>query len=247
VEAGDCAVEFIMKLLQRVFGTSLGRKYLMALTGAGLVCFVVAHMVGNLQVFLGPETYNQYAHFLQSTPELLWPARLGLVAMLVVHVWAAVTLSLENRAARPVGYEAAQLPGASLASRTMLLGGAMVGAFVVYHLLHYTVKAPGVNLAGVDFGTFEFKLKGGLAVPDVHRMVIAGFSRPLVSAFYLLGVGFLCLHLHHGVRAMFQSLGFKNQAWAGAINRLAVALAWGLFVGYVSIPAAVLLGFGKGH
>jgi succinate dehydrogenase / fumarate reductase cytochrome b subunit len=236
-----------MKLLQRVFGTTVGRKYLMALSGLGLVGFAVGHMVGNLQVFLGPETLNTYAHFLQSTPELLWGVRLGMLAILAVHVWSAVSLTLENRAARPVGYEAGKLPGASLASRTMLLGGTVVAVFVVYHLLHYTLKVQGVNLTGKDFDGFTYTLKNGVACPDAYRMVVTGFSQPVVAAFYVLGVGVLCLHLSHGVRAMFQSLGLKNRAWARAIDRLAAVVACGLFAGYAAIPVAVWLGLGRGH
>lgn len=216
----------------------------MAITGLGLLGFVTGHMVGNLQMFLGPEVLNRYAHFLQSTGELLWAVRLGLLALVAVHIWAAVTLTLENRAARPVAYERAKLAGASYASRTMIWSGLIIGAFVIYHLLHYTAKAQ-VNLTGQDFHAFRTTLADGRACHDVFRMVVVGFSPPLVAGFYMVAVGLLCWHLSHGVKALFQSLGLQNRAWDGAIRKLAPVLAWVLFLGYVSIPLAVLCGYGK--
>jgi succinate dehydrogenase / fumarate reductase cytochrome b subunit len=232
-----------MKLLVRLFRSSLGKKYIMALSGAGLVLFAVGHMLGNLQVFLGPEPLNAYGHFLQSTPEILWGARLGLLGLVGLHIWAAVKLTLENRAARPVPYDQGELVAASYASRTMIWSGLIIAAFVVFHLLHYTVQVKAVNLTGQDFGLFE-----DTHVPprhDIFKMMITGFRQPLVSGFYVLAVGLLCAHLSHGISAMFQSLGFKDKTWGPAIDKLAVLAAWVLFLGYSSIPVAILLGYGK--
>lgn len=234
-----------MKFLTRLFNSSLGRKFLMAITGLALFGFAVGHMVGNLQVFLGPDAINAYAHFLQTTPELLWAARLGLLAMVGLHVWAAVTLTLENRAARPIGYDQPKTPAASYASRTMIWSGLIVALFVIYHLLHYTVKAPGVNLAGQDFHGFHTTLKQGTACHDVFKMVVVGFSQPAVALFYVVAVGLLCWHLSHGLAALFQSLGLKSKAWGAVIGRLSVVAAWLLFLGYVSVPLAVTFGYGK--
>ena len=104
----------------------------MALSGFGLFIFVIGHMLGNLQIFLGPEPLNRSAHFLQSTPELLWAARIGLLGLVGLHLWSAITLSLENKAARPVGYAGNPVPvAASYASRTMLMSGLIVAAFIV--------------------------------------------------------------------------------------------------------------------
>jgi succinate dehydrogenase / fumarate reductase cytochrome b subunit len=232
-----------MKLLVRLFRSSLGKKYIMALSGAGLVLFAVGHMLGNLQVFLGPEPLNAYGHFLQSTPEILWGARLGLLGLVGLHIWAAVKLTLENRAARPVPYDQGELVAASYASRTMIWSGLIIAAFVLFHLLHYTVQVKAVNLTGQDFGLFE-----DTHVPprhDIFKMMITGFRQPLVSGFYVLAVGLLCVHLSHGISAMFQSLGFKDKTWGPAIDKLAVLAAWVLFLGYSSIPVAILLGYGK--
>ena len=112
-----------MSLAAAIFRSTLGKKFIMALTGMGLFAFVVMHMVGNLQIFLGPQSINDYGYFLQSKPELVWGARLGLLAIVVLHIWAAISLSAENRAARPTGYAVNRPVGSSYASRTMLMSG----------------------------------------------------------------------------------------------------------------------------
>ena len=192
-----------MELLNRVWRSSLGKKYLMALSGVLLFLFAVGHMVGNLQIFLGPEAINRYAAFLQSTPELLWPVRLGLLALVVLHAVSAIRVSLENKAARPVAYACAEPLAASYASRTMLVGGLMLGAFIIYHLLHFTVQATGLNLTGRDFTQFMDAQQRH----DVFKMIVVGFHQPIVALIYLLGMACLCLHLAHGVQAWAQSVG----------------------------------------
>src|SRR5687767_8669599 len=182
-----------MNILQRFFQSSLGKKYIMGLTGLGLFLFVVGHLLGNLQIFLGPEVINTYGHFLQTTPELIWPARLALLAFVGLHIWAAVALTAQNRAARGVvNYSSAYTPTvASYASRTMLMSGVIIAAFVIYHILHFTVQVRAINLTGKDFVALT-DLKGR---HDVYAMMIAGFQQPLVSGFYIVAMGLLCLHL----------------------------------------------------
>src|SRR5690348_1598924 len=124
-----------MNLVSNLFRSSLGKKYIMAVTGFFMFLFVVGHLAGNLQIFLGPEAINRYGHFLQSNLELVWPARLAMLAFLVLHVWSASKLTAENRAARPEGYAAYQPIGSSYASRTMLMSGLIVLVFIIYHLL----------------------------------------------------------------------------------------------------------------
>jgi succinate dehydrogenase / fumarate reductase cytochrome b subunit len=223
------------------FRSSLGKKYVMAVSGFALLVFAVGHMVGNLQVFLGPNTINAYGNFLQTTPELLWSARLGLLVMVGLHLYSAFALTAENRAARPVGYGEYKPVAATFASRTMLMSGLIVAAFIIYHLLHYTVQVQAINLTGQDFHPF----KDEQGRHDIHRMMIVGFSNPLVSGFYLLGVGLLCLHLSHGASSMFQSLGLKSQPFGRWLDLVARGLAVVLFLGYSSIPLAVLVGFLK--
>jgi succinate dehydrogenase / fumarate reductase, cytochrome b subunit len=230
-----------MNIVAGIFGSSLGKKYLMAVSGLALFIFVVGHMLGNLQVFLGPETINAYGHFLQSQPELLWGARIGLLVMVAIHIWAAVKVSAENRAARPKGYAAAKLPGASYASRTMFVTGLILLGFIVYHLLHFTVQAKGINFTGTDFRT----LHDSQQRHHVYNMIVLGFSQPVVAIFYIVSMTILSVHLSHGVASMFQSLGLKNRKFGQAIDRFALIAAGCLVVGYSSIPIAVLAGLLK--
>jgi succinate dehydrogenase / fumarate reductase, cytochrome b subunit len=224
-----------------LFRSSLGKKFVMAASGALLFLFVAGHLVGNLQIFLGPEAINRYGDFLQSNVEIIWPARIGLLALVALHVWSAIRLSLENKAARPVGYAGdPAAPAASYAARTMLMSGLIVAAFVIYHLLHYTVQVRAINLTGQDF----LALHDEKGRHDVYAMVVMGFRNPIVSGFYIVAMALLCLHLHHGIYAMFQSLGIKT----GFCPCLPKCLArWGailIFAGYVSIPVSVLAGLG---
>jgi succinate dehydrogenase / fumarate reductase, cytochrome b subunit len=213
----------------RLFFSSLGKKYLMALTGAALFLFVIAHLAGNLQIFLGAESLNKYAHFLKSNPELLWPSRIGLLACVLVHLWASITLTIENQTSRESRYEVNKVVGATLASRTMIWSGAIIACFVGYHLAHYTLLWTNPEYSKLS----------------VYEMVVAGFSVPAISGFYILGVGLLCWHLSHGVGAMFQSLGLTNEVYRTRIDRAAIVLAIVIFAGYASIPLAVLMGVVK--
>ena len=214
----------------------------MAITGMVLLLFVVMHLLGNLQIFLGPEALNRYGDFLQSNPEIIWPARIGLSLLVALHIWSAIKLSFENKAARPIGYANAPTPvAASYASRTMMMSGLIVAAFIIYHLLHFTVQVRAINLTGKDF----VMLQDGKGRHDVFAMMVTGFRQPLVSAFYILAMALLCLHLSHGVSAMFQSLGLKNIIYAPLIDRFAKVASLLIFIGYISIPIAVLLGYGR--
>ena len=225
-----------MNCITAIFQSTIGKKYLMATTGLLLVLFVIGHMLGNLQIFLGAETINAYGAFLKGKPALLWSARVGLLVTAAMHVWAAATLAVRNRAARPTPYRVKRFAGAGYASRTMIWSGLIVLAFIVYHLLHFT------------FGVVDpalLQLQDEAQRHDVYRMVVLGFSHPLVSGFYILSMALLCAHLRHGGSSLLQSLGFRagrQRVWA---DRLAALLAWVVFVGNSSIPLAVLLGYGK--
>jgi succinate dehydrogenase / fumarate reductase cytochrome b subunit len=210
----------------------------MAITGFGLFGFVVVHMVGNLQIFLGPEAINDYGYFLQSKPELVWPARLGLLILVLLHIWAAIKLSAENRAARPVGYGDTKIVAASYASRTMLVSGVIIFVFIVYHLLHFTVQVQGINMTGQNFTYLE----DAKHHHDVYSMMVLAFHQPVVAIFYTLSMGLLSLHLSHGISSMFLSLGWKNRKYGSCLDRFALIAAGILLVGYASIPLAVLTG-----
>ena len=230
-----------MNIVAAFFKSSLGKKYIMALTGVGMFIFVVGHMVGNLQIFVGQEEINRYGAFLQGLGELLWGARIGLIALVAMHIWSAVTLSAQNKAARPVGYGNYNPVGSSYASRTMLMSGLIIAAFIVYHLLHYTFVVQAINGTGQNFA----ELHDSQGRHDIYRMMILGFRQPIVSLFYVVGIALLCLHLSHGVSAMFQSLGLKDRNWKPLIDGFAKFIAIVLFVGYCSIPIAVLTGIVK--
>jgi succinate dehydrogenase / fumarate reductase cytochrome b subunit len=231
-----------MKLITHIFRSSLGKKYIMAVSGFVLFLFVIGHMVGNLQFFLGAESINRYGHFLQSNIELLWPARIFLLLMIGLHIWSAIKLSAENKAARPVAYANWNPTVATYASRTMLMSGIIIFVFIIYHLLHYTVQVQSINLTGQSFVSFEDPQKRH----DIFRMMVVGFSNIWVSGFYIIGIGLLCLHLSHGVSAMFQSLGWKNKVYGPCLDKAARVIAVLIFIGYVSIPISVLAGYGRG-
>ena len=221
-----------MNLFSRVFRSSLGKKYVMAITGLLLFLFVIVHMAGNLQVFLGREPMNEYAALLASKPALLWTARVGLFIITILHIISALQLASENRAARPESYVEGK-PIATLASRTILISGLIIFAFIIYHLMHFTL-----GVTNPDFAD----LKDPLGQHDVYQLVVDGFRNPYVSIFYIVSMGLLCLHLSHGVSSLFQSLGIRRKSSVASFNRFAQVSAFVIFIGNCSIPIAILAG-----
>jgi succinate dehydrogenase / fumarate reductase cytochrome b subunit len=222
--------------LTRFCTSSIGRKWIVAVTGLALFGFVVGHLVGNLQVFLGPESINRYGAFLQGLGELLWAVRFGLLAMLVLHIIFTIKLRGENRAARPTRYAVTEYRAATRPARWMLLSGIMVLCFIIYHLLHFTVQTIDPSYVA---------LHDAQGRHDVYRMMILGFTNKAASAFYLVGVGLLAMHLNHGIQSMFQTLGLSSGKVAPLWQKGGQAFSWLLFIGYASIPVAVLTGVVK--
>lgn len=213
--------------------SSVGAKVLMAVTGILLTLFVIGHMLGNLQVFLGPEKLNDYAETLHNLGPLLWVIRIGLLAILLLHICAAITVVRMSRAARPVDYQQRKDLATSFAARTMLVSGLLLVVFIVFHILHFTVGA--IDLAGsTDLG------EGGSK--DVYKMVVVGFQHMPTTAIYILGMLILCLHLSHGVSSLMQTLGFRNASNANAIDKVGPAFGVFIFVGNVSMPLAAITG-----
>ena len=222
-----------MKALIAFYQSSIGKKWVVALTGAILILFVIGHMLGNLQIFLGQDTLNAYAQKLQSLGELLWVARIGLLVTVILHIVTTVLLAIQNAMARPQKYEVKKRVAATLAARTMLVSGLIVLCFIIFHILHYTT---------MSFYPDWKEWHDAAGRHDVYRMMIVGFQNKWVSAFYILSVFLLCMHLSHGIQSFLQTLGIRTRGWAAGISKASVVLAWLIFLGYASIPTAVLLG-----
>lgn len=230
---------------------SLVKKYLMAVTGLVLALFVLGHMIGNLQIFLGPEAINAYAyhlHNLPGKPFSLWAIRAVLLLCLVVHVWMAVLLVKENRRARPDSYRVKKSEVASYAARTMPVTGVLILGFIVFHILQYTTRVAPEDY-NQTIGNVVIDLGHGITAPgfDVFAMMIKGFSSPLISIFYIVIMALLCMHLSHGFASMFQSVGLRNESWRYKLVALAKVYGFVVFIGFISIPIAVLAGYGKGY
>ncbi|MGH9855830.1 MAG: succinate dehydrogenase cytochrome b subunit [Blastocatellia bacterium] len=220
--------------LTRLWRSSLGKKYVMAITGLGLWGFVIIHMLGNLQIFLGPEKINAYAALLKATPALLWSARAGLLFIAALHVVTAAQLVLANRRARPIGYEFKKPVASTFANRTMFLSGLVILAFILFHLAHFTLGWVNPQFP---------RLEDAEGRHNVYRMMITGFSNPVVSIFYIVSMGLLLSHLSHGVSSVFQSLGLRSKKTFGFFDKLAKVSALALFIGNSLIPLAILFGF----
>ena len=233
-----------MTLAQSIFRSTLGKKYLMALSGLALFGFVVAHLLGNLQVFGPPDLINGYAHFLKSKPGLVWGARLGLLVIVAVHIYCALSLAATAKAARPVQYAGGSAYGSTWASRYMIVSGLVILAFIVYHLAHFTALLPGINGWG-DFRALKTELKGHGEVADVYAMMVLGFRVWWVALFYVVAQALLFIHLGHGLAAMFQSFGLRNHVWWPRIQVFAKVFSLAILLGYISIPIAITFGMGR--
>jgi succinate dehydrogenase / fumarate reductase cytochrome b subunit len=220
----------------RFYDAPIGKKVVMAVTGLILFGYVVAHLLGNLQIYSSnPEQINRYAAFLHNPANALalWAARGVLLIAVVMHITAAVQLWGQNNAARPVGYHRKADVPTSYAARTMRYSGIIIAAFVIFHILHLTVGAiPG--LPGQEIGPNE---------PNVRANVIHGFQNVWVSGFYILAMVLLCMHLYHGIWSMFQSLGVSHPKYTPILKRSSAIIAVLIAIGNISIPVAVLAGW----
>jgi len=241
-----------MNLAGSLFRSSIGRKILMAVTGVILLGFVIGHLVGNLQIFQEPDHINGYAAFLHQLGPLLWVARIVLLVSVVIHIWAATVLTLENKKARGGEYGFKHTIQATLASRAMRWTGYIVLAFLFYHLAHFTWGKAQPAAFKENLPTYlmqgDYRVAGFVTVPmgaqvlDVRSMMILGFQNPVVSLFYIIAVGLLSFHLLHGIDSLFQSLGLRNAKWSGALRKIAAVFCVLYFLGNLAIPGAVLLG-----
>jgi succinate dehydrogenase / fumarate reductase cytochrome b subunit len=226
-------------LLLDLYGTAVGKKYAMAISGIALMGFVLFHMIGNTKMYLGAVELNEYAEFLKKLlyplapkESVLWILRAGLLGMLALHLHAAWSLTVLNRHARSVRYQSARdYQEASLASRSMRLSGIVVLLFIVWHLLDLTFGV--VNTVGAE---------GEFVRSEVYANVVRSFERWPVALFYVVANLLLGLHLTHGAWSIFQSLGWNNprfNAWRTAFARGFAAV---VVIGNISFPIAVTLG-----
>jgi succinate dehydrogenase / fumarate reductase cytochrome b subunit len=220
-----------------LWGTMVGKKVVMAVTGLVLVGFVISHMLGNLKIFLGAETIDAYAGFLRTMGEplapyglLLWVVRILLLTCVLLHITAAVQLTRMNWAARPQAYDTKKSIATTYAARTMRWSGVILALFIVYHLLHLTG-----GVVGFQPGEFVHL--------SVYHNVVAAFSVWYVSLFYIVAMACLCLHLDHGIWSMLQTLGWNNARTTAALQALSRGVALVVFAGFISVPVAVLAGW----
>lgn len=218
-----------MSVRQRFLGNGVGAKALVAVTGLLLTGFVLAHLSGNLLVFAGPEALNKYAASLHALGGLLWVARGGLIAVFIIHLGLAIKLNLENKAARPEKYQYEATMEATFASRHMFHTGILIFTFAILHLAHYTFRILSAEVNDIP-------------KEDVHAMMVAGFTNPVVSSLYILAMAALALHLRHGVSSAFQTIGIYHPSVNGLLSKLGPIVALIVFVGFSSIPIAVLIG-----
>ncbi len=225
--------------LKRMLTSSIGLKVMMALSGAALLGFVVAHMAGNLLSFAGQEAFNEYAKGLEDLGGILWLMRGGLVTAFAVHVAVAFKLFGDNKKARPVAYVVHNPVQSTVTARTMIWSGLALFAFIVYHLLHFTFGVIDIDssYAGPLAETGDPEV-----LRDVYSMFVAGFSNVGVSASYIIAMVLLGGHLSHGIASLFQSLGLRAPKYRPLITNAGHGLAAALVLGNISMPVAVLLG-----
>lgn len=192
----------------------------MAVTGLLLLLFAIVHMVGHLQMFGGREMYNAYANFLQELWEVKWPVRAGLLGLLIIHVVLAIGLVAKNRAARPIGYAVYRPARSSIVGRSMALSGVVILAFLIYHIIDFTIS-PAIE-------------------HDAYRLFVNAFQQPIHYVAYLVGMLLLAAHLGHGASSWLQSLGWRHPKYPA--DKLGALVSIGLFVGYMVPPTAVLVG-----
>ena len=226
-EMGSIAIDSHVHKAMRFYQASIGKKAVMAVTGVVLFGYLVGHLAGNMQVYLGAEQMDRYATFLHSMPVLLWGVRALLVACVVLHIMASLQLQKLKLDARPTGYVKKEAIESSLASRSMIRSGAMIAAFVVYHVLDLTTGVAGA----AQFRELR-----------AYENLVYSFRRLPVSAFYIVGMILLGMHLYHGLWSIFQTVGFSHPRYSPMIKRASAWVAILMAAGFISIPIAVLTG-----
>lgn len=220
-------------LLSALNTSSIGKKIVMALTGAALLGFVVLHLLGNLQIFLGADAINSYAELLEENAKLVWPARIILFVIFVTHISFAMNLRKNNKEARPEKYRIDTVVQASSASLYMLETGLVILCFVIIHLLHFT------------FGVLQpqyHEILDSSGRDDIYLMVVNGFSNIYYALGYCFALFALGFHLSHAIASACQTLGFYHSYYTLRVGRYSRVIGYGMAIGYMSIPISVQLG-----
>ncbi len=228
--------------LKTFYGSSIGKKITVAVTGCIMILFVLGHMIGNLQIFEGPGEHggkpklDKYAEFLRIEPGFLWAIRLGLLATVVIHAITILQLTLENKRARAVAYAVKKPQAATLSSRTMFWGGLALFAFIVFHLLHLTT---GTVLSRYHNVYPETHL------PRAYENVVGSFQNPLVAGIYIVAMLVILLHLNHGIKSAFETLGVTHPKFVNLVRVGGPILALLVAAGFMLVPVAILAGWVK--
>lgn len=216
-----------------ILKSSVMSKFVVAITGLVLVGFVVGHMLGHLLMFKGQDAYNAYALMLQNLGGLLWVARITLLVSVVLHVIATIQLTNKNKNAKAIGYQVTKHQNSTFSSRFMIYAGLAILFFVIYHLLHFTL--------GIVHSEF-YHTYDSLGRHDVYTMMVEGFKNPIITVVYSLAVIFLGLHLNHGIKSMFQTLGLNTDSNKPKFEKLSMFASVIITLGYIAVPVAILLG-----
>jgi succinate dehydrogenase / fumarate reductase, cytochrome b subunit len=240
---GVIAIDTTPRKRLAFFEAYIGKKVVMAVTGAMLVLFIAGHLLGNLLIFLPAESdgyqavypIDYYTRILHSHPDLLSVVEVSLIAVAVLHIWSSFLLWLQKRRARPVGYVKKDNVPASYASRTMMWSGPILAAFVVFHLLHLTTGSVGLHYQGP-------MIAGGEERYYTYENIVHGFRYLPVSISYIVAMILLSMHLYHGAWSMFQSVGVSHPRYTPLLKLGAHIFAWIVAIGFISIPIAVLTG-----
>lgn len=226
----------LTRSIHAYWSSSIGKKLVVALTGAFLVLFLAGHLAGNMLIYVGPEAFNAYAyqlhHMLNGAG--VWIARIVLLGAFVLHILATICLTKQNREARKQ-YEHKATIQASKSSRIMILSGLTIVAFVIYHILHFTARV-GNEYNNPELYTY---LLDGREVHNAWKMVIDGFSWWPATGFYLIAMTLLASHLTHGIQSIFQTLGWRSSKSAALIDTFAKGYTAFVYFGFISIPIAI--------
>lgn len=222
----------------KFFSHPVGQKMTMAITGAGLAAFLFIHLLGNSSLFAGPGGINVYAQTLHALPPVVWAFRGAMLLLFAVHIWLGIKVTLENQAARPVAYARRDYLAVTLASRTMIWSGAIIGLLLIYHIFHFTVQ-------NICPETASHALRDAMGRPDVYTMVVSSFRHAGTALLYIVWMGAVALHVSHGVHSGLQSLGLAGDKTLPLWKQIALFLAIVLFIAYASIPASIFAGVVK--